>query len=121
MTDIDTQTAQLSAILDRRLAIKGPAFADQIRRAVRLLPRHLRPQAQLVQQAVDLGGQPRALRQLDEARVARACEELSVYFEGLDLAQMRRTRILSVLAAIVFNLLVVFTALVVFLRVYGYI
>lgn len=119
MVDIETQLPALREALERHLGVKGRSLAHQVRRAGRRLPKRVRAQAALLGQAEAVSGNPRLLRQLDEARVAQACEELSAHLAGIDRAEIRRGRILSILAVLAFNFILIFVAFVVFLRMRG--
>lgn len=119
MTEIETQLPALRDALERHLGVRGTSLAQQVKRAGRLLPRRLRAQAGLLVKAEALAGNPRLLRQLDDVRVTRALEELHAYVAGIDRAEALRTRVISIAAVIAFNLILLFTALVVVLRLQG--
>ncbi|MCV3270564.1 hypothetical protein [Roseobacter sinensis] len=119
MYEIETDMRALKEAVEKHLGIKGASLGQQLRRAGRRLPRHLRAQAGLLAEAEVLVGNPRLLRQLDEARVARALDDVGTYLRGIDRAEARRTRLLSIAAVIAFNLILLFTAVVVVLRLRG--
>ncbi|GFE52127.1 hypothetical protein So717_38800 [Roseobacter cerasinus] len=119
MTDIETQVAALRDALERHLGVRGTSLAQQVRRAGRVLPRRLRAQAGLLAKAEALAGNPRLLQQLDDARLAQALEDLNAYIAGIDRGEAVRTQILSIAAAIAFNLILLFAAIVVVLRLQG--
>ncbi|WP_299676498.1 hypothetical protein [uncultured Roseobacter sp.] len=119
MREIETQLPALREALETHLGVKGRSLAQQIKRAGRRLPRRLRVQAGMLAQAEAAAGNPRLLRQLDEARLTRALDALSAYLAGIDRAEARRTRMISIAAVIAFNLILLFTAVVVLLRLRG--
>lgn len=119
MIDIEAKSEALSGALERHLGVKGRSLAQQVKCAGRMLPRRIRAQAHLVAEADALRGNPRVLRQLNEGRVARAYAEISEHLAGIDRAEARWGRILSILAAIAFNLILLFTAFVVIARLRG--
>ncbi|WP_195820118.1 hypothetical protein [Roseobacter sp. MH60115] len=119
MIDIEAKSEALSSALERHLGVKGKSLAQQVKRAGHRLPRRLRAQAQLVAEADALRGNPRLLRQLGHERVVQAFSDVSAHLAGIDRAEARRGRILSILAAIAFNLILLFTALVVIGRLRG--
>ncbi|WP_300012870.1 hypothetical protein [uncultured Roseobacter sp.] len=119
MVDIEAKSEALSSALERRLGVKGRSLAQQVKRAGRRLPRRIRAQAQLVAEADAVRGNPRLLRQMGDEQVAQAYSEVLEHLAGIDRADARRGRILSVLAAIAFNLILLFTALVVIGRLRG--
>ncbi|MGZ2256820.1 hypothetical protein [Roseobacter sp. A03A-229] len=119
MGEIEAKLPALREAMERHLGVKGRSLAHQVRRAGRRLPRRVRAQAVLLGEAEALAGNPRLLRQLDDRRLAHALEDVSAHLAGIDRAEARRTRIISVLAVIAFNLILLFTAVVVLLRMRG--
>lgn len=119
MMEIEAEAAALSTALERRLGVKGRTLAQQVKRAGRRLPKRIRTQAQLVAQAEAVSGNPRLLRQLGDAAVAQACADVTEHLAGIDRAEARRARLISILAVLAFNFILLFTAVVVFLRMRG--
>lgn len=119
MMNIEMELPAVRDALERHLGIKGRSLAHQVKRAGRRLPTRIRAQAALLGEAEALCGNPRLLRQLGEARVKQACKEVSEHLAGVDRAEVRRGRVLSILAVIAFNLILVFIAFVIFLRTRG--
>ncbi len=111
--------SDLSAALERHLGVKGRTLAQQVKRAGRRLPRRVRADARLLSEAEAVAGHPRLLRQLDQAQLDRALQDLTTHLAGIDRAEARRTRILSMLAGIAFNMILLFAAVVVLLRMRG--
>lgn len=119
MMEIEAKLPAVREALERNLGVRGRSLAQQVKRAGRRLPKRVRAQAALLAEAEALGGNPRLLRQLDEGRVTRALDEVSAHLASIDRAEARRARVISVLAVLAFNFIVIFTAIVVVLRMRG--
>ncbi|WP_299402834.1 hypothetical protein [uncultured Roseobacter sp.] len=117
--DIETKAQKLSAALEKHLGVKGRSLAHRVRRAGRRLPRRIREHAHLLAEADAVRDNIKISRQYDAAQIARAYEHVSDYLATIDRADARRGRILSILAVLAFNFILLFVAFVVFLRMRG--
>lgn len=106
-----TRAAELVALFETHMGIKSRTLAKAVSLAGRQLPRAMRTQAALLVEAEALAGNPKLMRQLDGAALEIAYRALSEHLAAIDLKERRRTRQLKVVAGIVFNLLLVFGAL----------
>lgn len=116
MMEIETELPAVREALERHLGVKGRSLAQQVKRAGRRLPRRIRAQAVLLAEAEALSGNPRLLRQLDKSRIAEALSGVSAYLAGIDRTDARHGRILSILAVLAFNFILIFIVFVIFLR-----
>ena len=104
--DIAARTDRLAQLLEERLDVRGKGFDVKLRRAGRLLPRHLRMKGQLLVDATVRADHPRLLRQLDEAALDLAAADLERYLLSIDPWDRRKGIAVNVSAGLLFNLLV---------------
>jgi hypothetical protein len=69
---VHQMSARLAELLDQKLGLRGTDLQRQLQRADRHLPRHLRPQAKLLADALQVADHPHLARQIDPQRVALA-------------------------------------------------
>lgn len=105
--DITARTERLSQLLEERLDIHGKSFEVKLRRAGRLLPRHLRVKGRMLADATSRADHPRLLRQLDEAALDLAATDLERYLLSIDPWVRRKNIFLNWSASLSFNLLMV--------------
>ncbi|MDW3225067.1 MAG: hypothetical protein R8G34_19635 [Paracoccaceae bacterium] len=117
--DIETKALSLQSALEKHLGVKGRTLQQSLRRAGRRLPKRLRGQAALVAQAQDLQGNIKLTRQFDVSAIEHAYTEVSEYLAKIDRSDARRARVISVLAVLAFNFILMFAAIVIYLRMRG--
>lgn len=105
--DITARTERLAQLLEERLDVRGKGFDAKLRRAGRLLPRHLRIKGRLLADANARSNHPRLLRQLDEAALDLAVTDLENYLLSIDPWDRRKNIAVNTSAGMVFNLLIV--------------
>lgn len=105
--DIEARMDRLAQLLEERLDIRGRGFKVKLRRAGRLLPRHLRAKGQMLIEAEARAGHPRLLRQMDEAALDLAAHEIETYLLSIDPWSRRRAIALDFGAGLGFKLLAV--------------
>ncbi|WP_299968984.1 hypothetical protein [uncultured Roseobacter sp.] len=113
------QIETVSDAIHTHLGVGGKTLAQQMRRAGRLLPRHVRAQANLLVQAEALSGNPRVQRQLSATRLAQATTTVLTHLTAIDRKKQRQDRFLSILAGIAVQIIVVFVGFLIALRTYG--
>lgn len=111
--------AELSALLERKLGVRGDGLEARVRRAGRLLPRRIRRAALEIAEAARREGSPRLARQNDPARVARAFAEVERHLNGVDPGARRTALVLGILGSIALGLLALFAAVVTVLVLRG--
>lgn len=112
---LTTQIDEIRALLRDKLGLRGKDLQSQLARAGRSLPRQLQNQAKHLVTAQALTAHPRLSRQIDQAQVDLvdlAHKNCTAFLRNIDKADRRKGKILSVLGAISFNLIVVVTILV---------
>ncbi|MCI2395211.1 hypothetical protein [Aliiroseovarius sediminis] len=105
--DLHARTERLSQLLERRLDVRGADFETKLRRAGRLLPRHLRRDGAALVEAMHLSSHPKLGRQIDAQRLAKSADALEHYLHQVDPWDRRRAVLISVASSVLFSLLVV--------------
>ncbi|WP_296418697.1 hypothetical protein [Pseudooctadecabacter sp.] len=120
---MDTETAaeNIRALIEERLRLKARSLSHGVRRAGRLLPPWARREARYLVQAAEMARHPKMQARIDDARVAKAHRDLTEYLTSIDPKEQRKTRILKVLGAVSFNLIVVVAAFITYLVWRGFV
>lgn len=107
---IQQMADRVAGLLEERLHIRGGSLADKLARGGRRLPRRVRQAAEVLARAAQMAQNPKLLIQIDEGQVAEAYDRCLRYLGPLG-AKGRRWFILqSMVAQIVFGLIVVAAA-----------
>lgn len=96
----------LNEMLQARLGVRGKGLDSRLARAGRRLPRPQRRAAREIARAGRHIGHPKLARLIDPVRTEQAFDSLTAHLKGIDRAEVRRHALLSWLAVVVFNLLV---------------
>lgn len=110
------ETQQLQTLMRKKLGVRGD-FKAALRRAKRHLPGPARRAGAALVQALPMADHPKLERIIDRAKLASEAAELRAALEAIDVAERRRTALLSLLGSIVFSLLGA-VVLVIFLLVW---
>lgn len=97
----------LSDLIGQRLGFGGDTLSDRVAKAGRKIPKHVRRDLMTVAEAADLTTHPKLSRQIDNKALTRAAERATTWLMTYDRAGRRRDAALDLLAAIVFNLVLV--------------
>lgn len=119
--DMAAKSRKLRGLMQQKLDVRGRDLRQSLRRAGRRLPRRVRKSGAALMRAEMLAHNPKTARQIDETQVAQDYELMRSYLLDLDVADMRRARILSLTGAVVANLLLVAALFVVWLWWRGYV
>lgn len=103
----EEQADQIAALLQDRLGVRGNGLEAKLRRAGRLLPRHVRRAASVLVQAVHMQASPKMARLVDGDGVQRAYRTCEKYLSGIDAWDRRKGRIIGILSTSALNLLAV--------------
>ncbi len=101
--------------LDERLGVGGKDLNAKLRRAGRLLPRHVRKDAHLIADALPLVENPKLMRQVDLPRLEAAERRIMAHLKTIDRADRRWGAFLGIMGGVSFSLIALFTLLVVML------
>jgi membrane-associated protease RseP (regulator of RpoE activity) len=105
--DIASKAQALARLIEQRLGVRGRTLEKAVRRAGRLLPREVRAKAMKLVEAQQMAENPKLARLIDREALDTAYHQVAAYLEAKDPAEQRKTRLLNMLAGIVFNLLLV--------------
>ena len=119
--DMAAKSRKLRGLMQQKLDVRGRNLRQSLRRAGRRLPKSVRKRGAALMRAEMLAHNPKTARQVDAEAVERDYEVVRAYLAGLDVVEMRKTRILSVTGAVVANLIVVAVLFVVWLWWRGYV
>ncbi|SMX32049.1 hypothetical protein [Actibacterium lipolyticum] len=103
---------EISELMEERLGVGGHDLAAKIKRAGRLLPRHVRRDAEAVAQAVPMAKNPKLMKQIDLPRLEAAERRVVSHLKTVDRAERRKDAVLGLLGSISFSLIAVFALLV---------
>ena len=113
------RSARVQSALDGAFGVRARTLAAALRKTGRRLPKRVRAQAQLIADAQSLGSNPRLLRQVDGAALSRAEEAVVTWLDGIDRSDRRKGFWIGVGATIGFNILLIVSAVVVWMWLTG--
>ncbi len=118
--DIDAVADRLRRCVTGALGVKARSLEAALRKAGRRLPARLHRQGAVILEAQALGGNPKLMRMVDTEAVARAEAEMLAHLKAIDRADVRRGKLLGLAGVIVFNLLIVVVAFLIWARATGH-
>ena len=118
--EYDQLIADLSDRLQAKLNLRPAPFAKMVARSKGRLPRRVLRDARALIQAEQMARHPKLSRTLDVGRLHQSATSVKTHLDSIDPAEDRKDRILSIIASIVFSLIVVFVLLVLVLRWRGF-
>ncbi len=104
---IEARAARVQQGLQGAFGVRARTLDKALKRTGRRLPKRLHTEAKRIVAAQDLGGNPKLMQRVDAAALDRAETRVLDYLKGIDRADARKGRILGLTAIVVFNLLVV--------------
>ncbi|KEJ88862.1 hypothetical protein [Sulfitobacter donghicola] len=119
--DMAAKSRKLRGLMQQKLDVRGRDLRQSLRRAGRRLPKSVRKSGAELMRAEMLAHNPKTARQVDAAQVDQAYDKMRAHLEAIDVAEQRKSRILSLTGAIVANLLLVIVLFVVWLWWRGYV
>lgn len=105
--DLETRADKLAELLEARLDAGGTGLEAKLNRAGRRLPGHLRRELGYVVEAMRMAENPRLARQIDWARIDKACAAAKHHLRHVDPWERRKGIAINWLAGNAFNLLIV--------------
>jgi tetrahydromethanopterin S-methyltransferase subunit G len=114
--DITACVARLERLLDSRLGLARGPLAQRVAKVGRRVPLSVRRDLGQVAQAAEMVTHPKLGLRVDHAAVLAAGARAEAYLKAIDAADRRRGRLLGMLGALVFNLLLFAVLLVIVLR-----
>ncbi len=112
---IAARATRMQQGLERAFGVRAKTLDKALKRTGRRLPRRLRAEAARIVDAQGYGGHPRLMRQVDVAALDHAEARVLDYLNSIDRADRRKGRLLSLAGIVVFNMLIVVTAFIVWM------
>jgi predicted oxidoreductase len=119
--DMAAKSRKLRGLMQQKLDVRGQDLRQALKRAGRRLPKSVRKRGAALMRAEILAHNPKTARQVDAEAVEHDYEYVRAYLAAIDVDELRKSRILSVTAAVAANLIVVAVLFVVWLWWRGYV
>lgn len=123
MTDTPAKTYadEVQTLIAERLKIKGKTLGKSLSRAGRLLPKWAHREGRYIVQASEMMDHPKLRLMIDQSKLEKAHSDLVTHLKTIDPKERRKARVLSLLGAVSFNLIVVVVALITYLWWRGFV
>lgn len=118
--DIIAEIEELQVLLHQRENVSGD-LASALSKVRRAMPRRIYKQGMRLAEALPLLEHPKLRMTQNIPALKGAVREVKAHLEGIDIADRRKGRVLSVLGSIAFSLIAVFALLIIVLRWRGFI
>lgn len=105
--ELEARAEKVAGLIEARLDVGGTGLEAKLARVGRRLPGYLRRELGYVVTAMGMAANPRLARQIDWARIDKACADAEHYLRGVDPWERRKGIALDWLAGNAFNLLIV--------------
>jgi hypothetical protein len=119
--DIARKVEAVQELLTLKFGIKRAPLEKMLARAGRRIPKRMQAKIKVLIEAQRLAGHPKLARQMDGEVVVRAYDDVTAHLKSIDVADRRKGRILGLAGIVVFNLLFVIVAFVVWMWWRGYV
>ncbi|MFV0334956.1 MAG: hypothetical protein ACK5JR_12915 [Tropicimonas sp.] len=107
---------ELAHLWRKQLGVRGDDTLEaKLRRAPGTLPQKLRDEVRFLAETERLWSHPRLRRQIDHARIERGQAALRRFLQAVDPRDRLIGRFIGILAPLMFNILLVFAVLVIWL------
>lgn len=112
---IAEEIAEIRDLLKTREHASG-VLSVALKKARRRLPRRVYQQGMLLAKAEPLMDHPKLRLTLDEPALRKSANEVSTYLKSVDLAERRKTRVLTILGSMAFSVLAVVGLMIAVMR-----
>ncbi|MEQ3730200.1 MAG: hypothetical protein ABNH38_22645 [Tateyamaria sp.] len=109
---IKERSKRVKSALDGAFGVRAKTLDKALRKTGRRMPKRLHAQARLIVDAQGLGGNPKLMRRIDGAAIARAEEDVVSWLDTMDRADRRRGFWIWAGSMVGFNLLIVVAGVV---------
>lgn len=109
---IKERSKRVKSALDGAFGVRAKTLDKALRKTGRRMPKRLHAQARLIVDAQSLGGNPKLMRRIDGAAIARAEEDVVNWLDTVDRADRRRGFWIWAGSMVGFNLLIVVAGVV---------
>ncbi|MEY8096971.1 hypothetical protein AB9F29_06070 [Falsihalocynthiibacter sp. S25ZX9] len=97
---------EVATLLKKQLSVGGTGLDGKLRRGGRLLPRHVRKDAEFLASAAAASQNPKLQRFVDSGRVEKSYENCLKHLKGIDKSKRRTDVFLSVLSGVALGILI---------------
>ncbi len=104
---IQQMADRVAALMDEKLHVRGRTLGDRLRRGAGKLPRAVRAEARFLESAAAQAQHPKLMVQIDDGRMAKACDACLRFLNGVDRKARRRAMLAGMASSIAFSLFVV--------------
>jgi len=104
---VEQLVERVFVLLREKLGVRGGSLEARVRRAGRMLPRHVRLAARELVNADQMAQEPKMLLRLDPSRVSAAYSTCSNYLEGIDEKALKSKAVFGFAATLIVQLLVI--------------
>lgn len=105
---IQQYIAEIQALMEAKLWVKGRDLKAQTRKAGRRLPRKVRRDLRYLIDTAPLADNPKLGRMINHSKVDKAYANIIAYLEGLNPREAMWTMLLNITASIALGLIVIF-------------
>lgn len=120
ITQYERHVVELSKGLQSKLKLRNAPFPALVARSRKRLPRRVYKSAMQLVEAERFANHPKLSRTVDFAALSHAARVVSDHLDGIDLADERKGKILSLLGSVSINLIAVAILLIAVLLWRGY-
>ena len=117
--DLTHKVAHLNTLLEQKLSLRKGSLGKRADRAGRRLPKWVRRNLHQIDQAHSMAGNPRLARLIDAQALEKAYAAAERHLASIDPKERRKDRLLGLLGALAFNLLLLAALLLAVLRWQG--
>lgn len=104
---VEQLVERVFTLLREKLGVRGGSLEARVRRAGRILPRHVRVAARELVSADQMAQEPKMLLRLDPSRVSAAYETCTNHLEGIDEKALKSKAIFEFAATVIVQVLVI--------------
>jgi hypothetical protein len=103
---IQQMADRVVALMDEKLHVRGTTLSETLRRGAGKLPKAVRAEARFLETAAAQAQHPKLMVQIDDGRVAKACDACLRFLNGVDRKARRRAMVMDIVTSIAFRLLI---------------
>ena len=103
---IQQKADRVAALMAKQLHVRGMTLSDTLRKGAGKLPKAVRAEARFLETAAAQAQHPKLLVQIDDGRVAQACDACVRFLNNVDRKARRRAMLMDIVTSIAFRLLI---------------
>ncbi|WP_166417584.1 hypothetical protein [Cochlodiniinecator piscidefendens] len=118
---VEVLSAEIFELMGEKLSVRGGNLAERVRKAGRMLPRHVRREVGYLIEAIELSEHPKFASRVDERRVKSAHRVCLHHLKSVNVADRRIGTVLTILGGTALAIILVGAGLIAVLTIRGYI